>query len=864
MLDLRVGGWIGALASPLTMNIVDLHIVPGSAGPVLTSVTGAGGGLVRYALSQGGLPVPVDEVYFPNLPIGALSGGLSLLELGAQSLLLVGAADGNALWGYTATVSGGIGAQTQISMTATGGPGISGLYVAAAGYVYAAMADGQGIGVYAPDGLGNLAEVSRVLDGDDSHVLDLAEMTSIRFSENDFVVAASGSETGLSSYSVDPGTGALTLRGVIGTENGLGLLPAITAIEAVTVQGNAYVLVASSSTTGEMGALSVLRLTPTGELVATDHVLDTLNTRFGQVQSVATLAVNGLTYVIAGGGDDGISVLALLPHGRLVHLASLADSNLTGLQNISAISAVQIGDEVQILVAGQGEAGITQLSFSVANSGSVFIAAPAAGDLSGSAGDDLLSGNAGIDRISGGTGDDILFDGAGQDTLTGGAGADLFVLDADGAVDRIADFNVVQDRLDLTALPFLYDPTFLNITRTSFGAAIEWRGEQLELYSHDSTPLERAAVLASIQNGPDRPLLLVQRNIKGTNGNDTITGHAGKDVIEAFSGDDLIFSYDSGDRLLGGAGQDTLDSGAGDDTVDGGDGSDLARLGSGNDTYQDSAESGAFGQDTILAGNGNDTVNGGGGDDVIYGQDGHDVLTGGAGNDLLVGGGQFDTLYAGDGNDVVDGGNGRDVAYLGTGDDIFDDNDQTGYYGADTIYAGDGNDTVNGGGGDDVIYGNWHNDLLIGREGNDSLFGGRHDDKLFGGDGDDWIDGGLGRDLAYLEAGNDTYVDSDQSDIYGRDTVFGGQGNDTIDAGGGDDQLNGGAGADVFVFRVAAGNRRITDFTPDVDVLSVAKPSASVTFDDTPDGLFLSWQDGSVLLEGLVSAQIGDQDFIFL
>ena len=63
------------------------------------------------------------------------------------------------------------------------------------------------------------------------------------------------------------------------------------------------------------------------------------------------------------------------------------------------------------------------------------------------------SAEAGIDRLAGGAGADRLDGGTGNDTLTGGAGADHFVfstaLGGPGNVDRITDFSVPQDTVDL-------------------------------------------------------------------------------------------------------------------------------------------------------------------------------------------------------------------------------------------------------------------------------------------------------------------------------------------------------------------------------------------------------------------------------
>lgn len=72
--------------------------------------------------------------------------------------------------------------------------------------------------------------------------------------------------------------------------------------------------------------------------------------------------------------------------------------------------------------------------------------------LFGGAGDDRLLGGAGDDVLDGGAGDDVLAGGQGFDVVTGGYGADRFVLGAGPDYDRIADFELDGDVLDLSAL----------------------------------------------------------------------------------------------------------------------------------------------------------------------------------------------------------------------------------------------------------------------------------------------------------------------------------------------------------------------------------------------------------------------------
>lgn len=308
--------------------------------------------------------------------------------------------------------------------------------------------------------------------------------------------------------------------------------------------------------------------------------------------------------------------------------------------------------------------------------------------------------------------------------------------------------------------------------------------------------------------------------IKGGNGNDTISasggndqiwGGAGADTVNGGTGNDSIWGDDSatvgGDDILNGdAGDDTIEGRAGNDTISGGIGNDTLYGGIGNDIITGDADN-----DVLWGGDGDDTISGGTGNDGLHGENGNDIINGGDGTDILYGDAGNDTLNGDNGNDTVYGGTGNDLVNGGDGDDTLMGED-----GADTINGGNGNDKIFGdatdaGGAADIIDGGAGNDTIEGRTGNDLIHGGIGLDKIYGGVGDDTIYGDADNDTIYGGDDNDTLYGDDGDDLlYGEigndiihggngiDSIYGNEGNDTLYGEAGDDYLRGNDGIDTL------------------------------------------------------------------
>ena len=863
---LRWQGMVTGSDQSLTTGIRDLQLMKLNGEVYVVGCSGVTGGLISFELRDGAPPTQVDSAYAPSGTTlsGSFSGQLTQITLGGQHYFVTGAEADGGLIAYSMTDAGTLGPTQLLKDLVAEAAGAVSLASTSNGLIWLAGSDIDGGYIRAFTSNGSAAYKSGPLirDTDDNYVSRPVALETVRLGSKDYLLVLSGNETGVSVFEVTDNNGGLTQTDAIGIREGLGLLSAPQAMEVIMAHDAAYVIVASDTAQGNSGALSVMRLEPDGTLRTTDHLLDSLTTRFGDVQALSVVENGDWIYVAAAGGDGGLSLFTLMPDGSLQHLDTVVHQTGQALMGLSAMTAAVVGDNLQIITASEDTPGLGQINFSLADQGGVHRAVTTGGMLIGGAFDDLMVGNAGNDLLQGGAGDDILRDGAGRDTLEGGSGADTYILHADGETDRINGFQFGIDQLDLSHLPMLYDYDQLEIIVTSWGAQMLWQDEQLDIFSANGQGLSPDQVVSSITPTPVRPPLVLGENplpqdpppppppptnqvLEGGGGADTLMGGAGNDILLGGGGDNSLYGGDGNDELRG------LD---GNDIAVGGRGRDRAYLGAGDDIYEDDDETGFAGSDLIYVGEGNDTVRGQGGNDTIHGMNGADRLWGGLGNDtiyagvghdqvwggigndelwagighdtiwgedgndeifglsgfdLISGGTGNDTLWGGDGWDTVTGGTGRDLAFLGAGADIYNDNaTESGFAGGDTVFLGLGHDTAYGAGGDDIFHGMAGNDLLEGGVGHDTIYagtdadtvmGGAGDDELWGGPGNDLVVGGTGADLAFLGPGADVFQDEvGESGSTGGDEVFLGLGNDTALGAGGDDIFHGMDGNDLL------------------------------------------------------------------
>jgi len=409
--------------------------------------------------------------------------------------------------------------------------------------------------------------------------------------------------------------------------------------------------------------------------------------------------------------------------------------------------------------------------------------------------------------------------------------------------------------------------------------------------------------------------------IFGTENADTLNGTDDADVIFAGDGDDLVDGGDGDDLIAGEAGNDTMAGGDGNDTflLSNDEGSDVITDFTPGEDILDMTFAGfqfddlsseqtsegllvSWGENSVLLEGVTEALN----EDwfrfhsdsasdpvgipvmptidvnIIEGTDEADTLAGTSGPDHIYGLGGDDELSGSDGEDVLSGGEGNDTLTGGDGADYFSIASTTGNDVVTDFTAGEDfiDMMATGLTFDDLSSEATADGLMISWDGGSLLLEGISDDldeSWFFLRDDSWSANGTepagpGMEIGIVEGSNqaDDLSGTDGVDfIYaydGADLLDGGEGGDILNGGAGNDTMTGGEGADIFMFDEPSGNDTITDFTPGEDVMSFSTYDLSyedLSASTTDGGTLLSWEGGSIFLEG-VTEQVSEDWFNFM
>lgn len=348
-------------------------------------------------------------------------------------------------------------------------------------FAVTAQSSVPGLRLFAVAGDGSFTLVSSMADGPKSYLADVADMAAVKVAGRDFLLTASAMENGVSLFEVDA-AGQISFVDALGAVDGLPVNgPA--ALQSVAIGGTQFVVLGSTLSS----SLTVLRVNEMGVMFVTDHKVDDRTTRFDDVVALDMFAHAGRAFVVTGGSDSGVSVMELLPEGRLSHMLSLPLETGAGIGTITGVEAHVVGAKALIFLTVASGDRIHRFEIPLAGIGGMVQAE--GGAATGSALDDRIIGTAAAETLQGGAGDDFLHDGGGNDLLLGGDGADVFVFDRDGSPDRIGDFQDGIDLIDVSGWGRIYSASALNISITGTGAVVSYGAESLTITKSGAAPL---------------------------------------------------------------------------------------------------------------------------------------------------------------------------------------------------------------------------------------------------------------------------------------------------------------------------------------------------------------------------------------
>ena len=510
----------------------------------------------------------------------------------------------------------------------------------------------------------------------------------------------------------------------------------------------------------------------------------------------------------------------------------------------------------------------------------------------------IINGTTGNDNLIGTTGTDYFDGKGGNDTETGNGGSDTFVFNA-----GYGDLNITEayaaGQQPVLQLGSGITLSSLHVTLGREDFSFNSDGDGSDLLLSDGVSGDQITLVAMLNSqfgnyGVARVQLadgttltasqLIQMEMTGTSGNDTIFGTSGNDRIDGKGGNDVVYGNSGNDTFVFNAGygqleimdtsyadgqQPVLQMGtgitastlrvtkSGDDLVltDGIAGDQitlpqmwLAGISGGN--FGIAAVQLADGttlsvnqllQMEMIGTTGNDTLYGTGGDDRMSG----DLLDGKGGNDLLVGNGSNDTF-------VFNSGYGHleiSEAYTGDAQSVLQLGATITASALTVVHVGNNLVLTDGVGGDQITLDNmWSNSSAAG------------------------IGSVALADGSTLTNAQLLFLASEINGTSGNDTLQGTSDADLIDGKGGNDSVVGGGGSDTFVFNSGYGHLEINETykNGEVPVLQLGAGITVSALHATKSGNNLVLSDGissdqitldgmwSTANDGVVALQLSD------
>ena len=268
----------------LLSGITDLEIVQSGGVTRLYTATRAGGGVT--ALTVGAQMTLIDQEVTASTMVLPAPARLEMAVLnGAASMIVMGGSMAR-MGGWRLGADGGF--TTAVSINASPGGVVAAQTMAMVGgnaLHYVSMYGQSSIQCLRLAANGEMVPVATLVLGPNQQGIDITSMTTLDLGGVTYLCATSRVKDAITLFRVGP-TGALQQTGTIGASGGLGINDP-SDVHSVVMAGVTYLIVAAAATS----SLSVVAVQADGALRVTDHVADTLDTRFQGAQTLATVTV---------------------------------------------------------------------------------------------------------------------------------------------------------------------------------------------------------------------------------------------------------------------------------------------------------------------------------------------------------------------------------------------------------------------------------------------------------------------------------------------------------------------------------------------------------------------------------------------
>lgn len=387
-------------------------------------------------------------------------------------------------------------------------------------FIYVSGFNSNGLSVFSVAADGSLTNVQNI-DDTDNAAFELDGALGLRqFSRGstDYLVAAGLFDDGISVFSINSATGALTNVANLGGTS----LDGVQYVDAVTIDGRTFIYAGAA----DADAVDVIEFDGSSlNIVQTLQSSSLLNFSTG---AEIIEAGDKLLLAVSSWLSASIEVFEIstdpfgIDTGTLTPLETLNDGS-DGALDGSVNARTVVVDGKTFLVSGAGSA---INAYEVGGGDDMLDGTREADTMSGGGGDDIIYGFAGNDAIDGGNDDDIMFGGSGSDRFFASLGNDTM------------DGGSSSDTLDLA-----------NVDSSGGGTT-----SIIDLGFEDATI-----------NGVTLNINSIER-VQGSMGRDVLRGDAGNNVLSGRAGNDVLQGRAGNDTLNGQAGKDTQTGNSGADT----------------------------------------------------------------------------------------------------------------------------------------------------------------------------------------------------------------------------------------------------------------------------------------------------------